>query len=257
MMRVRSLAVLLAALLAHGAAVAAPPDKAAAPAKLAGKEELPKALPRKGETPITPSDMPPYLGIFGSADLIAKVGFRGKAGSYIEYKLESKVKEAGSAHGLRLAQVEPEVPGARWIEMTSKGPGVEGSGLRLLTRGNGKGNIERLVAQSPQAPPLELPLNALTTTAPIAAPTGASGESLLSDVKHIGHEKVEVPLGKFETEHWLIAEKPRLEIWTTKDERVPFIGAVKMLTEEGWAYAAKAGTDATAIISAPGSNSGN
>jgi hypothetical protein len=214
---------------------------------------------KKEPAHIAPSELPPFFGIFGSADLIAKVGFRGDVGSYIEFQLDAGNPAARGATGLRLAQVGPPVAGARWIEMITIGGKGDGSGIRMLSRGLERGNVERLLAGAASLPATELPLDAMSADLPIAQPGGEAGSTLLSDVKHLGSETVEVPLGKFKTEHWLVARTPKsMEIWTTTDPKVPFTGAVKMLTRDGLAVARKVGTDATAtILPAPGAGDGN
>ena len=69
----------------------------------------------------------------------------------------------------------------------------------------------------------------------------------------VGKETVTTPLGKFETEHWVIPiEKGHdLEFWMTQNEKIPFTGIVKMINDEGTVIAAKMGTDAQATIPVP------
>jgi hypothetical protein len=65
---------------------------------------------------------------------------------------------------------------------------------------------------------------------------------------------VTVPLGTFACDHWVVElprRKERMDVWTTKDERVPFNGAVKMVSPTGTALARKVGTDASARIAVP------
>ncbi len=195
--------------------------------------------------------LPPFLGIFGSADLISKAGFRGHAGSYIEFRTESKTG-ADAAHGMRIAQVGPDVPGGRWIEISPLNTDPVGSGaLLLFGRGLASGNVSRIVLQAPGGMPLEVPVRNLTSS--LASPiSGApAGSSVLESAKDLGPEKVKVPLGTFTAEHWVVGAKPKLEIWTTSDERVPFSGAVKMLTSDGVLVATQVGTDAKATVVVP------
>jgi hypothetical protein len=197
--------------------------------------------------------LPPFFGVFGSADLIAKVGFRGKAGSYIEYEAIPNSPEAGTGKGLRIAQVAPDVAGGRWLEVTGLGQGAEGVGLKLFAKGEAVGNVKRIIVESPQLPPMEMPLDSLSTDMPIGMPGGDSGDSLLSDAKYLGSEKITVPVGTFQAEHWLVSSKQghRLEVWTTKDQRIPFTGCIRMLTTQGTVRAVKVGTDAVGTITVP------
>jgi hypothetical protein len=153
---------------------------------------------------------------------------------------------------MRITQVGPETPGARWIEMTTVGTTLANAGVRMLARGVGTGNIERLIVQSSQGIPFELPLRSLTSDMPMVMPGAPPGTTVLTQVKHIGREKVTVPIGTFMTEHWLVATTPKkLEFWTTGDEKIPFIGLVKMGVDDGIAVATKVGTDANPSIPLP------
>jgi len=225
-----------------------------APAKA---DDLPKPAPRGDDAGhVAMADVPPFLGLFGSADLLAKVGFRSEVGRYIDFKAEADNVLTAKGTGVRFAQVPPEVPGRRWIEVTALGSGVGGNGMRLLTKGASKGNIERIIIQSSQTPPMEVPLNSMTSSMPLNAPGGPAGSSLNSDVKHLGHERVTVPLGTFETEHWMVSSEHDhlLEIWTTTDPKVPFTGVVQMRTDKGLAVAEKVGSNAEPSISVPPKN---
>jgi hypothetical protein len=249
MMRHRLASMVLAASLAPGLASAA--EKTAGTKTPPAKAAPPKALPKALAPAATLVKLPPFFGLFGSEEMIAKYGFRSRPGTYIDYDIDPKAKTVGNGHGFRMAEVGPPVPGARWIEMTSLSPGLVGQGMRILTRGEKAGNIERLIARAGGMPPMEFPLD----SASLDAIAGSSKDlsSLTLPGKVVGKETVTTPLGKFTTDHWVIPiEKGRaLEFWITQDEKIPFTGIVKMINDEGTVIAAKMGTDGTASIPVP------
>jgi len=219
-----------------------------------GKDKEPAPLPKPASSAnkadIT-KKLPPFFGLFGSSELISKLGFRSRVGRFVEYKIDPKDKAAAPTQTLRIAEVGPEVPGARWIEVVAQGPNGDGQGLRILTRGEKDGNVERIVARVGGMPSMEFPLEAV-------GPDGGSGIAMasgqmLSSPKHVGKESITVPLGQFQADHWVLesAQKQKLELWTTSDEKVPFVGILKMTTDQGFAVASKVGTDATSIIQVP------
>src|SRR6185312_6090495 len=135
--------------------------------------------------------IPPFFGMFGSAEMIAKLGFHSKPGSYIEYQL------TGGGAGMRIAEVGPAVAGARWIEITARVPEMaETQGMRFLARGEKDGNIERFVVHVSGMPPMEMPMEAVGR----AGGSGISGVSahMLGPMKSVGHEKITTPIGEFE-----------------------------------------------------------
>jgi len=228
---------------------ASKPD-AGAP-KAAADDDLPKPAPR-GPDKDKIAKLPPFMGIFGTAPLIAKTGFRSTVGRYVEFKAEGTLQQAEllQGTGLRIQEVGPAVAGSRWIEILPVGVGGEQTGVRVLCRGEGNGNIERLIAAIPTMPAIEFPVEAATMDGMPGLPGGAP--SLTAEPKLVARETITVPLGRFETEHWAVGEdKGRIEIWVTKDPLVPFTGAIKIVSAEGGMVAHKVGTDAKPRIPVP------
>lgn len=258
----RPLAVLVLAILALAipllvaARAEAAPRAAPVPAGDAHDDDaLPNAAPRGTEAKANPA-LPPYMGIFGPQELIEKVGFRSVVGRYVEYKLTTKTSGGAKVASMRLQEVGPAVRGARWIEMIATPDGVGPAGMRMLGRGEKNGNLERIIARAPDFPPLEFPIDAVTIDSMpgfVPGPDATTGETMMGTLKLAGKETITVPLGKFETSHWVLAnEKQKFEFWTTTDPRIPFTGAVKIETADGTAEAVKVGTDAQAVVPVPG-----
>jgi hypothetical protein len=218
----------------------------------AGKKDapLPKAISQDAQTDLA-KKLPPFFGLFGTTEFIAKMGFRSKVGRFIEYQIEPKGQASPPNQSLRIAEVGPEVKGARWIEITAQSQGLEGQGLRILTRGEKEGNIERLIVRAGGMPAMEFPLESMGLEGGSGAFTMTN--EMLGEAKHLGKETITVPIGQFVTDHWLIEgkQKKKLELWVTAEDRVPFVGIVKMTTDQGFAVASKVGTEAVAAIPVP------
>lgn len=230
------------AALALPAAAATPLDK----------EPVPKALARTPKETGQGSSLPAFLGFFGPAALIEKTGFRSVPGRWISFDL-------APGASMRLQEVAGAPQGSRWIELLAETGGATSNGVRLLARGPADGNVTRLIASMPGFPALEFPLDsgalslddedASVPSGPIDTAAFAFGKPRLA-----GRESLTVPLGTFACDHWVVelpGRKERMEVWTTKDERVPFTGAVKMVSPTGTALARKVGTDASARIAVP------
>lgn len=249
MQRFRIDLALASALLAAAPVLAAPPP-APPPAAAHAEDDhapLPKPLPRGVQAPSPAAALPPFLGVFGPGELVAKTGFRSAPGRYIVYRVGAKSGEVvGTA---RYQEVGPPIRGARWVEFLASMDGTSLSGFRMLVRGDGVGNVERLIARTPETAPLELPLDTVDVEElPELLGQGALGERL----KKVGREKITVPLGTFETDHWTLEVKgKRFDWWTTTDPKVPFTGAVKMSIGEGVGVAVEVGTNAVGHIAVP------
>jgi hypothetical protein len=235
-------------LLGLGAsALAAPPPGA--------KEAVPKALARGPKTTKPGSGLPAFLGFFGPAALVEKTGFRSAPGRWISFDLS----QGGAA--MRLQEVAGGPPGARWVELLAEVGGTSNTGVKILARGLADGNVERLVASMPGYPALEFPLEGGTVSLGEdeedgRVPSGPidTGAFAFGTPRLAGRESVTVPLGTFVCDHWVVelpGKKERMEVWTTKDDRVPFNGAVKMVSPTGTALARKVGADATVRIAVP------
>lgn len=229
---------LLAVLVVVGAALTARAEDANH--SHADDSDLPKRVEKKEK-----GKVPAFLGFFGPKELIEKVGFRSSVGSYIEYK----VTNASEAARLRFSEVGPQVRGARWIEITGDAGPAVGGGVRILTRGEGDGNLERIIFKGPDVPIMEVPVD----SADIEGTPMAKGRDK-QVLKLVGRETVKVPLGTFETDRWLweVGDGTRFEWWIATDRSLPFTGAVKFEGPEGLAVAVKTGKDAKPTIAVPG-----
>jgi hypothetical protein len=226
----------------------------AAPPPDAG-EPVPKALPRAPKDAKNGAGLPAFLGFFGPAALLEKTGFRSSPGRWISFDLS----QAGAS--MRLQEVAGGPPGARWVELLAESGGTSHSGVKILARGLSDGNVERLVASLPGYPSLEFPLDSGSVAVgegeedgPV--PTGPldTGAFAFGKPRLAGRESVTVPLGTFACDHWVVelpGKKARMDVWTTKDDHVPFNGAVKMISPTGTALARRVGTDAAARIAVP------
>jgi len=245
------LVLALAGAAATGAAAPAP--AAQKPAAPADNSDLPAAVPRGTPAESDRMPLPPFGGMFGPVELIRQTGFRGQVGSYIEYRPLQTAGGGAPAGTVRFQQVGPEVRGGRWIEMLA-GFGSSGmGGTRFLTRGDGDNNVERVVIMAPGLAPMEVPLESVEASGPMAAARAQVGEATrMGDLRREGRETVVVPLGKFAVEKWvLLAGKDRVEFWVTSDPSVPFIGAVKIRNIDGVLEATRVGKDAQAAIPVP------
>jgi hypothetical protein len=221
----------------------------------AAKEPVPKAMVKRSKDG-PGAELPAFMGVFGPSALIAAAGFRSAPGRYAEYAvLGSDRKPSGPR--MRLQEVGPAPAGKRWIEFLGS-QGLEGwAGTRLLTKGLGDRNVERMVVSMPGIPPMEMPLDSLTVTpdGPDGAPTPAGAPAFSLDglsVRKAGREELTVPAGKFTCEHWVVdAGGRRLDYWLTADAAVPFVGMVQMKSSDGVAALSKFGTDASPLIAAP------
>ncbi len=216
---------------------------------------LPAPLATGAGTKVSRSQIPAFLALFGPATLIEKTGFRTAVGRWIEYRLLNAASGGASSGTLRIQEVGPRIPGEHWFEMLGDTGGGMSARIRMLTRGTRDGNVRRLIAQIPGFTTLELPLDSVTAS-PLSpgSPTGtlSLGQALHAVATKVGHGFVVVPLGKFECDHWVVKNgEARVDFWTTTDEKVPFIGAVKIGSPQGDAVAAKVGTDAVAQIAVP------
>ena len=135
--------------------------------------------------------------------------------------------------------------------MVSITQSIGSQGIRLLTRGEKNGNLERLVGRAGGLPPMEFPLDNLTIEAIGGGTKGLTDMTL--PAKIVGQEVVTTPLGKFKADHWIIdvGPKHRLEFWFTTDEKIPFTGLVKMINDEGTVIVNKVGTNMTESIPVP------
>ncbi len=244
--------VFFAAVLLALPALAAP-LMSMSPAAAPKLPPLPQPLPRGDH--VSPSTMPAFLGMFGPAALVQKTGFRSSPGRWLEYALTNTASPGMPAATMRLQEVGPPLAGARWIEVLTDAGGGVSAGIKMLVRGLKDGNVERLIASMPSFPTMELPLASATFSKKGASgpgqPLGLSQASVGVPQK-VGRETVVVPLGKFECTHWVVTGAgQKIEIWTTTDRRVPFIGAVKMTGNGGIALLSKVGTHALAKIPVP------
>lgn len=254
--RLASLTLALALLPGFAQAQSKPAAKGAetkaANSKAAAAEKPPlKPLSRSTEAAETLKKLPPFMGLFGTEEMIAKTGFRSRPGTFVEFAADPNVKTAGTDHSFRLAEVGPAVPGGRWIEMVTTSSSFGGQGVRMLTRGEKNGNIERIIARAGGMPPMEFPLDTVNIQAIGGGTKGISDLTL--PAKMVGKEVVTTPLGKFNCDHWVIdvGRGHRLEFWFTDDEKIPFSGLVKLINDEGTVLASKVGTNATESIQVP------
>lgn len=228
-----------------------PPAPLPLPHSHAHEDELPKPAPRGN--PETPKMLPPFLGLFGSESLLEKTGFRSKVGSWIEFETRSAASGGAVGGTVRFQHVAPQVRGSRWIEMIASTPGADFGAVRMLTRGTGKGNLERLIVLTAGMPPLEMPLDSAELDVPAAQ--GGSGQIDFGEVTSLGKKTITVPLGKFETEHYrFTVGAETLEYWITRDEKVPFTGAVRIAQGGNTLEATQVGTDAVARVPLPQNN---
>lgn len=226
----------------------APAAKASSAAK-ASPAPLPKPVQQKqaGEDPA--KDLPPFLGLFGPVELIQQTGFRSQIGRWIEYRLDGDPNQ-GQSGTMRIQEVGPAERGARWIEVLASTEGVSGTGLKLLTRGERNGNLERLVARAPGLAALELPLDSVSITSLAGGMTG--GNTALGELRKVGKETLELPIGRFDTEHWTLdSGRAVTHYWITRDPKIPFTGIVKMENVEGTATAVQFGSNAVGQIPMP------
>jgi hypothetical protein len=239
---------LLAALPARGS-----PTRPAAPTAKAAEQAddphapLPKPLPRGQQAPSPAATLPPFLGVFGPAELLEKTGFRSAPGRFIVYRVGATTGETlGTA---RYQEVGPAIRGARWVEFLASLDDRNSAGFRMLVRGDGVGNLERLIARSPEVPPLEFNLDSVDVDMlPEVMAQGAVGGKLAK----VGRERTTVPLGTFETDHWRLKVGGKdFDWWVTSDPKIPFTGAVKMSINEGMGVAIEVGTNAVGTIPVP------
>jgi hypothetical protein len=255
--RLASLTLALALLPGFAQAQSKPAAKGAetkaASSKSAAEKPPPKPLTQAQSAAETIKKLPPFLGLFGTEEMLAKHGFRSRPGTFVDFEVDpnSKPRGAGQEHGYRLAEVGPAVPGGRWIEMVSTSSGIGQQGIRILTRGDKSGNLERMIGRAGGLPPMEFPLDTVSIEAIGGGVKGLTDLSL--PAKLVGKEVVTTPLGKFNTDHWVVdvGRGHRLEFWFTDDEKIPFSGMVKMVNDEGSVLAAKVGTNATETIAVP------
>ena len=231
------------------AAFAAPSPAPAAKAKA----PVPKAMARKTEA-AAPASLPAFMGVFGPAKLIEKTGFRASPGKFVEYE---SVDASGKPSGNRMRfQEVPSAPaGKRWIEILVATAQTDFSGVRILTKGLGDKNVERLVASMPGLPPMEFPLDDATIT-PDKPGQGDSPMSLAemppAEVRKAARETVTVPAGRFECDHYIAdADGRRFDYWVVSDPNVPFIGAVKYTAPDGTMVLKKFGSDAKSVVGTP------
>jgi hypothetical protein len=244
-----------------------PPSKAAAPRPT--PEPVPKARPRGPEADAAKPKLPAFVGLFGPASFVKQVGLRSSPGRWLEYETP-KTAESPQAQRLRIAEVGPAPAGARWIEFSSRVEAEELVAMRMQFRGLDDGNLERLVVKLASMPVMEFPVDSYEVLNRMAdqgghdhgsqLPTGAAavGRALPANTtaRNVGTEKVVVPAGTFECEHWIFeAEGLRQDYWATRDPKVPFTGVVKMITETGTALLVATGADAKATIAVPGGHS--
>lgn len=249
-------AALVLSLAVTATAQKAPPgaSKAPAPVKAEEEEPLPKPGPRgPGEKPKL--SLPPFMGFFGPAELLKKTGFRGTVGSFIEFDILQDEAGGARAGSLLIQQVGPSVRGGRWMEMVATQTGGQGGGIRMLTKGTDDDNMERLIVQGPGLPPMEMPIDSAQLEWIAPGAPGAKDPSRvaeLGELRHVGRVEVEIPLGRFMTEHWILSAGERsMEFWTTADPLVPFSGMVMVKRSDGNLVATRVGTDAKAKFMVP------
>lgn len=259
------LTCLVACLLVSGPSFAQSPAKASSPKKAAPRataadeiddSDLPK--PFKAPEAASKVGIPAFLGVFGPVELIAKSGFNSAPGKWIEYELLSLAgTELVGSNTMRLQEVGPTPRGNRWIEMLVTTEEAGTAGVRMLVKGESDGNVERVIAKAPQMPPIEFPVSSADFSGLSLGPTATrdgSGEMTRGgELRHVGQEKIKVPLGTFVCEHWVLDNGQRqFDFWLATDQSIPFIRAVKFTTEEGTAVATKTGVDAKGTILVPG-----
>lgn len=203
------------------------------------------------------SKIPAFLGLFGPAELIRKVGFNSAPGKWIEYEFLSlsPVSSDASRNTIRFQEVLQAPRGSRWIEMLVNTQDVGEAGLRLLVNGEGDGNIERVIAKAPQMPPIEVPVESAEFIDSTFGPDDETGSAKppVFKVSNVGKEKVKVPLGTFLCDHWVVDADGRLfDFWIADDPSIPFIRAVKFTTKDGVVAARAKGDDASGKILVPG-----
>lgn len=235
---------------------AASAQKKTKPVAEVDDSDLPK--PFKAPDVAGKEGIPAFLGIFGPVELIAKSGFNSAPGKWIEYEMLSLAgTELSGTNTMRLQEVAPAPRGSRWIEMIVTTEEAGTAGVRMLVKGEGDGNVERVIAKAPQMPPIEFPVSSgdfsgLTLGAS-TTPDGSGDLTRGGVLRRVGQEKIKVPLGTFLCEHWVLDNGQRkFDFWLATDQSIPFIRAIKFTTEEGTAVATKVGTDAKATILVPG-----
>lgn len=258
MMRLKSILICFVALaLTSGSAFAAPTKGAS---KSAATEIDDSDLPKPYQPPEMggKEDIPAFLGIFGPQELIAKAGFNSAPGKWIEYELMSIAGTAlTGSNTMRLQEVGPTPRGGRWIEMLITTDEAGEAALRMLVKGESDGNVERVIAKAPFMPPIEFPVSSadFSGLSLVASPADdAPGEKTRGGMlRHVGQEKIKVPLGTFVTEHWVLdSGKRQFDFWLAIDQSVPFMRAVKFTTADGTAVATAMGSDAKAKVLVPG-----
>lgn len=271
-MRTAALTLLLASTIAAAAPapVPAPAPTAPAAAKPGPKpaeEPVPKA--RKPSAHKQPeAKLPSFLSMLGPVSLVRQVPLRSSPGRYIEFVVEGLPKDT-DVGAFRIAELGPALKGSRWLEMTGGSYGLGTQGVRIQTRGVEDGNVERMIIAIPGFPPMELPIHDFELVdelegkdgkeAPAGpdASTSFAGLQIASDAtaRKASREKITVPLGTFECDHWIL-ESPghRYDYWLADDPAVPFLGTVKVTDGRLSVVAQKAGTDATARIQVPPRN---
>ncbi len=247
---------LVSLVLWSSVAVAAPatsPSAAVPSAAPKQKAPVPKAMPRKGDGE-APSALPAFMGVFGPAKLIEKTGFRSAPGKFAEYDGLSATGQS-SGNRMRFQEVGGAPAGRRWIEILVASGQMEFSGVRILTKGLGDKNVEKLVASMPGLPPMEFPLDSVSMTpdrpgqgdAPVPVK-----EMPPAEVRKAARETITVPAGRFECDHWIAdTDGRRFDYWVTTDPSVPFIGAVKYTAPEGTMVLSKVGANATGVVGQP------
>lgn len=225
----------------------APAPAPTAPAKGNAKKGPPLKAhdPKKGRL-----KLPAFFGVFGPSSLIQKTGFRSAPGRYVEYRI------GNTGASLRMQEVGPTTPGARWIEFFTSGGNLGEGGMRLLVRGDKDGNVERAIAMMPTLPALEIPLETVsferpgTDGQPMPLPT--PNLPLDIPVEVVGREKLTVPLGTFDTTHYrLKSDEGIFDYWIAPGSDVPFLGAVRFSQGGQTVEAVKVGSDATPKIAVP------
>lgn len=259
------LTCLVVSLLASGPSFAQNKASGASPQKTAPRptanaevddSDLPK--PFKAPDAVSKEGIPAFLGIFGPVELIAKSGFNSAPGKWIEYELLSlAATELAGSNTMRIQEVGPTPRGSRWLEMLVTTEEAGTAGVRMLVKGESDGNVERVIAKAPQMPPIEFPVSSADFSGlSLGASTSPDGSGEMTRggvLRHVGQEKIKVPLGTFLCEHWVLDNGERqFDFWLATDQSIPFIRAVKFTTEEGTAVATKTGTDAKATILVPG-----
>lgn len=232
------------------------PKPSTAPSPLPKAEEapLPKPGPRGPAEPAKLS-LPPFMGFFGSPELLKETGFRSSIGKWIEYEISQPGSGGATAGTLLVQQVGPSVRGGRWLEFVVSQGGSEAGGFRMLTRGEGADNIERIVILASGLPPIEVPVDSATLSFIAPEAPGAKDPSKVAELGELrleGKEEIETPLGVFDTERWVIAAGDRQVVfWITRDSSIPFSGLVKLRRSDGEFHAVATGDEAKARILVP------